>query len=33
MTKKNFKETNDSKSTVSKVVKGTSPSKIRGKFF
>lgn len=33
MTKKNFEEKNDSKSTVSKVVKGTSPSKIRGKFF
>ena len=33
MTKKNFKETNDSKSTVSKGVKGSSPSKIRGKFF
>ena len=33
MTKKNFEEKNDPKSTVSKVVKGTSPSKIRGKFF
>ena len=33
MTKKHFEEKNDSKSTVSKVVKGTSPSKIRGKFF
>lgn len=33
MTKKNFKEKNGPKSTVSKVVKGTSPSKIRGKFF
>lgn len=33
MTKKHFEEKNDSKTTVSKVVKGTSPSKIRGKFF
>lgn len=33
MTKKNFEERNGPKSTVSKVVKGTSPSKIRGKFF
>lgn len=33
MTKKNFDEKNGPKSTVSKVVKGTSPSKIRGKFF
>ena len=33
MTKKNFEEKNDPKSTVSKVVKGSSPSKIRGKFF
>ena len=33
MTKKHFEEKNGPKSTVSKVVKGTSPSKIRGKFF
>lgn len=33
MTKKNFDEKNGPKSTVSKVVKGSSPSKIRGKFF
>ncbi|WP_295527078.1 DUF6287 domain-containing protein [uncultured Streptococcus sp.] len=33
MTKKHFEERNGPKSTVSKVVKGTSPSKIRGKFF
>lgn len=33
MTKKNFEETNDPKTTVSKGVKGSSPSKIRGKFF
>ncbi|ORO98494.1 DUF6287 domain-containing protein [Streptococcus mitis] len=33
MTKKRFEEKNGPKSTVSKVVKGTSPSKIRGKFF
>ena len=33
MTKKNFEEENDPKTTVSKGVKGTSPSKIRGKFF
>lgn len=33
MTKKNYEETNDPKTTVSKGVKGSSPSKIRGKFF
>lgn len=33
MTKKNFEEKNGPKSTVSKGVKGSSPSKIRGKFF
>ena len=33
MTKKHFEEKIGPKSTVSKVVKGTSPSKIRGKFF
>lgn len=33
MTKKHFDEKNGPKSTVSKVVKGSSPSKIRGKFF
>ena len=33
MTKKRFEETNDPKTTVSKGVKGSSPSKIRGKFF
>ena len=33
MTKKNFDETNDPKTTVSKGVRGSSPSKIRGKFF
>lgn len=33
MTKKNFDEKNGPKSTVSKVVKGSSPSKIRDKFF
>lgn len=33
MTKKNFDEKNGPKSTVSKGVKGSSPSKIRGKFF
>ena len=33
MTKKNFDEKNGPKSTVSKVVKGSSPSKIRSKFF
>lgn len=33
MTKKHFEEKNGPKSTVSKVVKGSSPSKIRGKFF
>ena len=33
MTKKNFDEKNGLKSTVSKGVKGSSPSKIRGKFF
>ena len=33
MTKKRFEEKNGPKSTVPKVVKGTSPSKIRGKFF
>lgn len=33
MTKKHFEEKNDSKTTVSKGVKGSSPSKIRGKFF
>ena len=33
MTKKHFEVKNGPKSTVSKVVKGTSPSKIRGKFF
>ena len=33
MTKKHFEEKNGPKSTVSKVVKGTYPSKIRGKFF
>ena len=33
MTKKNFYEKNGPKSTVSKGVKGSSPSKIRGKFF
>lgn len=33
MTKKNFDEKNGPKSTVSKVVKGSSPSRIRGKFF
>ena len=33
MTKKNFEETNDPKSTVSKVVKGSSPATIRSKVF
>lgn len=33
MTKKHFEEKNGPKSTVSKGVKGSSPSKIRGKFF
>ena len=33
MTKKHFDEKNGPKSTVSKGVKGSSPSKIRGKFF
>ena len=33
MTKKNYEETNDPKTTVSKGVRGSSPSKIRGKFF
>lgn len=33
MTKKNFEEKNNSKSTTSRVVKGSSPSTIRGKFF
>ena len=33
MNKKHFEEKNGPKSTVSKVVKGSSPSKIRGKFF
>ena len=33
MTKKNFDEKNGPKSTVSKGVKGSSPSKTRGKFF
>ena len=33
MSKKHFEEKNGPKSTVSKVVKGTSPSKIRGRFF
>lgn len=33
MTKKNFEEKNDSKSTVSKVVKGSSPATIRSKVF
>lgn len=33
MTKKNFEEKNDSKSTVSKVVKGSSPASIRSKVF
>ena len=33
MTKKNFEETNDSKSTVSKGVKGFSPATIRSKVF
>ena len=33
MTKKNFEETNDPKTTVSKVVKGSSPATIRSKVF